>query len=71
MKVYIRIFPKKENRRASFITVEVVLKNNTVQDLFNSYKDISQSTHMIARGVNYLELKDELIENEILNIISI
>jgi hypothetical protein len=74
MKVSIRHFPSsKEGRRASFVSKEIIININspTVKNLFENYKDISQSTHKVARGITYLKLEDLLIEGEILNIIPI
>jgi hypothetical protein len=74
MKVSLRHFPStKEGRRASFIVKEITInvKNPSVKDLFEQYREIIPSTHRVARGVTYLQLTDTLIEGEILNIITI
>lgn len=75
MKVTIRKFPSlKEGRRASFMAIDVNVeitkdKVPTVEDLFNSDKTISPTTHKVARGITYLKLSEPIISGEILNVI--
>jgi hypothetical protein len=71
MKITIRVLPINRRSLFNWICVSIDKPNPKVKDIFEFSCKNLKGEYKVARGINYLDMDEELIDGEFLNIIPI